>query len=197
MFFSLLDVAGGEKMSLNLSNQTTNESAAQSGITTLGMDAPEANYIEQEKAQLEPRIHSGANWFLWIAALSIINSIILVANGSWSFLAGLGITQLIDGLAYNISEEIGSAATVVAMVLNLTVAGAFVVFGLQARKAQNWAFITGIILYALDGLIFVWAEVWFSVAFHVFALYCILQGFLASRKFAELEKMPKPLNRQA
>ncbi len=179
-------------MSLNLSNHGVSESATQSGSTTQGAAAPEDRFIVIEKAQLQERVQSGARWFYWIAALSVINSIIVVSNGNWSFLAGLGITQIIDALAYDISGTVGNTAIVIAMTLNATVAGAFVVFGLQAGKRQHWAFITGMVIYALDGLIFLWAESWFSVGFHVFALYCIFQGFRASRKISELEQMSPP-----
>ena len=35
----------------------------------------------EEKLKTERRFKSGANWFFWIAGLSIINSIILLAGG--------------------------------------------------------------------------------------------------------------------
>ncbi|MBV9958124.1 MAG: hypothetical protein JO360_06865 [Acidobacteria bacterium] len=143
---------------------------------------PIPQFMYNEWAHLENRIRSGANWFFWIAALSIINSVILLFSGKWSFLAGLGITQVIDGLAYNISEQLGSAVTVFAMGLNLLVAGAFVVFGLQAKKKQNWAFITGMVIYGLDATIFLLVQGWLSIAFHLFALYQIYRGLSANNE---------------
>jgi hypothetical protein len=172
-------------MSLNLSNSAdtaTRSVSAEAGRQEL------PGFVLQEKVNLEAKLHSGARWFFWIAALTMINSIIVVMNGNWSFLAGLGITQIIDGLALNISGQVGSAAIAIALILNATVAGVFVLFGLQAGKRQNWAFIIGMILYALDGLIFVLAEVWASAGFHVFALICIFLGLRASLKLNELEK---------
>ena len=47
-----------------------------------------------ERDRLERRVKSGANWFYWIAALSLVNSIIVMANGQWSFILGLGVTEI-------------------------------------------------------------------------------------------------------
>lgn len=166
--------------------QAAQETAPQSDLTTLNVSGREpVKFTYNEWAHLENRVRSGANWFIWIAALSIINSVIILFSGKWSFLAGLGITQVIDGLAYNLSGELGGAVTVVAMGLNLLVAGAFVVLGLQARKRQNWAFITGMVIYALDGTIFLLVQGWLSIAFHLFALYQIYQGLRANNQLKQ------------
>ncbi len=179
-------------MSLNLF-----DSADKSG--SLSIDASctaTPGFVMQQKIDLEAKMHSGARWFFWIAALSMINSIIVVMDGDWSFLAGLGITQLIDGLALQVSGDVGNAPIVVALILNATVAGVFALFGLQAGKRQNWAFVIGMILYALDGLIFVFVQGWASAAFHVFGLFCLFFGLRASWKLTELEKT-NPVLREA
>ena len=44
------------------------------------------------------QLKSGANWFYWIAGLSVVNSLIFAFGGHTSFIAGLGLTQLIDGI---------------------------------------------------------------------------------------------------
>ena len=41
-------------------------------------------------------IKRGASWFDWIAALSVINSAISLFSGTWYFVLGLGITEVID-----------------------------------------------------------------------------------------------------
>lgn len=51
-------------------------------------------YDSAERQQLEQRMKSGANWFYWIAALSLVTSIISLAGGDWGFLVSLGVTQL-------------------------------------------------------------------------------------------------------
>lgn len=173
---------------LNLSEQEVKDRAVGAGSEPAQIDNSEARFLMNERPELEMRIRSGAHWFFWIAGLSLINSVILQFNGNWSFLAGLGITQLIDGLGAQVSNSVGSSGTVVAMVLNVTVFGAFVVLGMQARKRQNWAFIVGMALYALDGLLFLLVQGWLSMAFHIFALYCIFKGMSANNRLTEMEK---------
>ena len=123
------------------------------------------------------QLKSGATRFYWIAGLSLINSISAVSGADWRFLLGLGITQILDALG----TEIGSAGKVVVFALDLVVAGVFVLFGLFAHKRHLWAFIVGMILFALDGLIFVFVKDWLGIAFHVFALYCLFRGLKACR----------------
>src|SRR5438270_4545311 len=53
----------------------------------------------QQKLKAERQLRSGANWFYWIAGLSLLNTIIFMAGSDWHFVAGLGITQLIDAFA--------------------------------------------------------------------------------------------------
>lgn len=145
-----------------------------------GMDGVAAAYLS--------RVQASANWFYWIAGLSLLNSIIVLAvNGRWSFLVGLGVTQFIDGLSIGLSEQVGSATMVIALVLDLIVAGLFVGFGLLARKPHTWAFILGMVIYALDGLIFLYFQVWLSFAFHIYVLYRLYQGIAASNKLKALQ----------
>jgi len=51
-----------------------------------------------DRSKLENQVRSGASWFFWIAGLSVINAVILLAGGSWNFLIGLGITQFVSAL---------------------------------------------------------------------------------------------------
>src|SRR5438046_3114443 len=44
------------------------------------------------------RVKRGANWFYWIAALSVINSAAFIAEANFHFLAGLGVTELADAI---------------------------------------------------------------------------------------------------
>lgn len=125
------------------------------------------------------RVRGGASWFYWIAAFSLVNSVVAFTGSAWRFLLGLGVTQLIDGLGEAMSS---SAGRVVALALNLIVAGMFVFFGVFARKAYLWAFVVGMALFALDGAIFLLAQDWLGVGFHAFALFCIFRGLAGARQ---------------
>jgi len=126
---------------------------------------------------IESQMKSGASWFYWIAALSLINSIAAFSGGSWRFILGLGITQLLDAFG----SEFGGKGRIVVLVLDLIVAGVFILFGVFGYKRQTWAFVTGMVLFAFDGGIFLVGQDWLGVAFHVFVLYCLFRGFKACR----------------
>jgi hypothetical protein len=124
------------------------------------------------------RIHTSANWFFWIAGLSMVNTVIAVSGGNWSFIAGLGFTQLVDAVMQNA----GSIGTVIALVFDILAAAVFVGLGLLARKMVVWPFIVGLIIYVLDALILVLVQLWLGVAFHVYVLFMIFVGMNVLRK---------------
>jgi len=134
-----------------------------------------------ELAQMEHRIKSGASWFYWIAGLSLINSVVALSGSNWGFVLGLGITQVIDALA----KAVGSAGVAVAIVLDVIVAGVFVLFGVYANRKQSWSFLVGMVLYGLDGLLFLIGGDLLGLGFHTFALFCIFGGYSALRKLQE------------
>jgi hypothetical protein len=126
----------------------------------------------------EAQLKSGASWFYWIAGLSLVNSIVAFTGGDWRFFLGLGITQVFDALGQNI----GSAGKAVVLVLDLVAAGTLVFFGVFAHKRHLWAFVVGMVLFALDGLLFLFVQDWIGVGFHVFVLYCLFRGAKACRE---------------
>jgi len=150
------------------------------------MEDQEKELIEN-KLKFENQLKSGAGWFFWIAGLSLVNSIVLLAGSEWSFIIGLGITQFIDAIGLEIAKEIGSLGNIFAFILDIIIAGVFIVFGIFARKKHNWSFIIGMILYALDGFLFLLVQDFLSIGFHVFALFCIYKGFQANRTIKRSE----------
>lgn len=145
-----------------------------------------------ERYQLEQRMKSGAHWFYWIAALSLVTSIISLAGGSWGFFISLGVTQLIDGLATAVAAEAGWGFQAVAFVFDLIAAGLFALFGYFASKRNNWAFMIGMGLYALDGLVFILARHWLGLVFHAYALYSMYGGYKACAALTELDRHAPP-----
>lgn len=139
-------------------------------------------------AQLETRLRNGGGWFLWIAGLSIVNSIVSLSGSQWSFIIGLGITQIIDAVAGKAAEQGATIAKIVAFGFDLLAAGMFALFGVYARKKSRSVFIVGMILYALDGLLFVLVRDWLSIGFHAFALYGVYGGYKACVVLNALER---------
>jgi hypothetical protein len=146
----------------------------------------------QEIAKLEQALKSGAHWFYWIAGLSLVNSVIQLLGSDRSFIVGLGVTQVVDAIAKAGSDDAGGvAATVIrgiALLIDLFVAGIFVLLGWQAGKRRGWAFVVGIVLYLLDGLIFLLVQDWMSLAFHAFALFGLWTGYSSLRKLRVVEQ---------
>lgn len=150
----------------------------------------------QNKLHYESRIKNSAQWFYWIAGLSLINTIILFTGGSLNFIFGLGITQVIDSLAYYMLQDIGNVITYIAVGADVFIACIFILIGKLAAKRLKWAFITGIVLYALDGAIFLlWAD-YLSIGFHVWALYSIYLGIPAMKQLTETERQLQELEEQ-
>ena len=133
--------------------------------------------IGEARKALESQRRNGAQWFYWVAALSLINCVVALTGQQWRFILGLGVTQVVQELA----QQYGSA-DVVAGLVSLAVIGLFAFFGYQAVKGRGWAFITGMVLYALDGVIFLLVQDWAGVGFHAFALVMIGRGYAASRE---------------
>ena len=139
---------------------------------------------EMEHADLEQRYKSGANWFYWIAGLTLVTSILSYSGADWRFLISLGTTQVIDAL----SVELGGSAQTIAMVLDVILAGIFVVFGVLANKKLLWAYILGMAVFVIDGLVSMLVQDWIGVIAHVVVLVFMVPGFLAGRKLVEIEQ---------
>lgn len=143
---------------------------------------------ETQGAELAARQKNGANWFYWIAAFSTINYLLIAFGSEINFIVGLGVTTLAAAFSQIASNEMqGNAVLVVKVigfVISLGATGVFALFGFLSGKGHVWAFVLGMMLYALDGLLFVWLEDWISVGFHAFALFCLYSGLTAARQIA-------------
>jgi hypothetical protein len=136
--------------------------------------------------ELQQQWQNAGRWFFWIAALSVINSVIAMADGAWGFIVGLGITQFVDALVLILQEE-GAAGPIrfYAAAVNAVVIAVFIFFGLKAREGQRWAFLTGLVVYGFDGALLALVQDWWGVAFHAFVLYQVWNGLKALRAWEE------------
>lgn len=140
--------------------------------------------------QLHAKLRNGANWFYWIAGLSVVNSLILLADGNRQFVVGLGITQVVNAIAVEVGKQNPDAAhvcTIVAGVFTCVAAAVFAAFGFGSRRRLTWVFICGMLLYTLDGLLLLIGPDLFSFGFHIFALFGIFGGFSACRQLNALD----------
>jgi hypothetical protein len=146
--------------------------------------------VRAELAQLHARGTSGAGWFFWIAALSLINSIILLSGGDRHFVVGLGVTSIADAVARAVADQNPEGAGVakgIAFGFTVFVAAVVCLFGWLSRRPLLPIFIIGMVLYLLDGLLYVLFQDWMSVGFHAFVLFGMWSGFQAYRQMLAMK----------
>lgn len=148
------------------------------------------HFDEIRHSELYQSYKSGANWFYWIAGLSLVTSIITVAGGDWRFLISLGTTQVIDAFADAIATELGggNAPRVIGFVLDIFITALFVFFAVFAGKKHLWAYMVGIIVFGLDGLVSLVVGDFIGVLAHGFVLFFLIRGYMAGRDLVTLEK---------
>ena len=138
--------------------------------------------LQQDAARIRRTVRTGAHWFYWVAALSLINSVVFLFGGGISFLAGLAVTQILDG----VSAHLGMFGPYFNLGLDLVLAFFVCGFGYLAARGSKTALIVGMVLYALDGAIFLLVSAFAPALFHAFVLYQIYKGWLARRELDEL-----------
>jgi hypothetical protein len=164
------------------------------GAATATATAADMQSLIAIKLKLESQLKNSAGWFFAIAGLSLVNSILLMTGARWHFFFGLGITDVVEEVARNL----GSAGQVAALVVNVFIATILVLFGVFARKGQKWAFIVGMVAYAIDGLLFLLARDFLGLIVHGYALYAIYRGIKAIDPLqkiarATLATTPRPI----
>jgi hypothetical protein len=139
---------------------------------------PQAAYRAQvELAKVG--IKRGASWFDWIAIFSIVNAVIVLANGDWHFLLGLGVTDVINYLG----QRGGGNGQIRGLAATALAAAFFWAMGHFAKQGQRWAVILGMFFYLLDGGICLIFQIWLSAAFHGYALYMLTKTFAAIKQY--------------
>jgi hypothetical protein len=144
------------------------------------------------REQLLSRGRAGADWFFWIAGLSLVNTAIMHFGGNVQFVVGLGVTLIVDALAHGFADGEPDATKL----LLTAIAVGFSVFcsliaclvGWLSRKGILLIFGLGMFVYLLDGVLFLLLQDWMSIAFHGLALYSMWSGFTAFRQLNTLDE---------
>jgi hypothetical protein len=147
-------------------------------------DVPALSPLEAERANLTAAVQSGAGWFFWVVGLSLVNSLMSLANLKFGFAIGLGITQVFDVLL----TKAGTNGKVLLFVLSAVALGFYSLMGVLAPRFR-WAFLIGGFFYLLDGLILLSVQEWLGLAFHAYVLYVFGRGFVAAGR---LKQLPPP-----
>jgi hypothetical protein len=133
-----------------------------------GIEPNISNLIAQ-KIRAENIVKGGASWFLWVAGLSMLNSVLSLSGSGLRFIFGLGFAQVVDAFAH----AAGATGTVLDLFINGCVAAVFVLFWNFARKGEKWAFTVGLVLYSLDALLMLVFKDFLGLAFHAYVIYRI------------------------
>jgi hypothetical protein len=135
----------------------------------------------KEKSSLPRIIRVSANCLFVIAALSVVNSAIILFTREHNFyFTDFGVTAAILVL---LPDQNLIIKIIVSSLLLFII---FIILGIQARKIRNWALGTGFFFYAADTLILILTQDWYSVVSHAIILYLIFRGFNASMENHEI-----------
>jgi len=138
-----------------------------------------------QQVQAQHRLNSSSGWFIWIGILSVVNSVMILTGAGFHFILGLGVTQVIDAF----SRAVGSAGLVLDLIINGGIVGIFVLFWYFAKQGHKWAFIVGMGLYSIDGLLLLVGHAFLDAAFHLWVLYRLYQGYTTLSRFMAAEQM--------
>ncbi len=155
------------------------------GLSTAPAPDPLPTVSAAVRAEATAILHRGANWLFWIAGLSVVNAVILLTGSSWVFLGGLGVTYVAAGVAIKTGS---TQVALVAAFVTLWATAFFVCLGFFARKGQQWAFITGMALYAVDALLVLSFQAWIMLLFHGYIFFRLYQGYVSSRQHHAFDK---------
>ncbi|MEP6704429.1 MAG: hypothetical protein ABJB34_06465 [Acidobacteriota bacterium] len=122
-----------------------------------------------------------ADWFFWLAILSVVNSLIVFYYQTPNTPLALGITQWLDGTSGSFNGFMSPSG----LLTNILIAGVLAAFGLIARRGSDIALVVGIFLYVLDSFLIVGLRDLFGFGVHLIALFFLVKGLLASRHLRE------------
>jgi hypothetical protein len=130
----------------------------------------------------------GASWFLTIALLSGVNSLLQIIDAKIRFIFGLGITQVVDAIAHGRGQN----GTIVMIAVDGLFIALLILCSRWAKAGSQGAFLGGMIAYALDGVLLLLFSMWLDAAVHAYALYMIWQGYSAARELAQMQSAAQP-----
>lgn len=148
----------------------------------------EASANAAQFAAVAAHIVRSANWFYWIAGLSLVNVVTGMFGGNWKFAIGLGMSEALSAIANEIKTSGGSTNVMAVLyAASLCITAFFAACGWFARRPSSVAFIIGMAAFALDTIIFVLVSDWIGVAFHGLALYYLWRGLSITLQIKKLQ----------
>lgn len=148
---------------------------------------------EYSPDQVILQAEKSAGWFRLIAIFSIINTALGILNVSLNFMIGLATTQIIDGIVIIVKTEYPGTpaviATVVGLIVNALIVGLFMLIWWLAKRGNRPIYVVGMVLYFLDGLLFLLGADWLGIGFHAFFLFMLWGGYQFMKARDEAQEM--------
>ncbi len=146
--------------------------------------------------ELFARGKNGAAWFYWIAGLSIVNTVMVLAEGGRRFALGLVVTMVGDAVAAKALKPGGEMSLLlVALAFNAFVLGLFIVCGRLSQRRMLSIYALGMVLYLLDAIFSFMLSGFMrtgggfiGIGIHAYALWSMWSGFVAYRQLNVLER---------
>jgi len=132
---------------------------------------------KEDNLKQKKSITNGASWFLWIAILSMINLVMLIANQNLQFIVGLGVNYFILGVMAGVGHSIGTNLLPLGYVLSFLFSGLFLFFWRKSKSENKTIYLIGLIVYGLDSLIFLFSKEWLGLGFHIFVFFGLANGY--------------------
>ena len=161
------------------------------GLSCLGCHTVSAIQIGQksyEPQQVIEQAAKGSGWLAVIALFSLINSVLMLFKAKISFVIGLGATQVVDAIVSvgreQASGAVGTVMGLIGLCINLVLIGVIVTIWLLSKRGNRTAYLVGMVLYLLDGLIFLMVRDWVGVGFHAFFLFGLWGGYAFVKEFS-------------
>lgn len=156
--------------------------------------------------QVEPytvieEAQKAAGLFRTIALFSVINAALNLFHAGFVFVIGLGASVVVDAVIGEVLKEakppLATIIVAVGLLVNLFLIGIFVLLWWLSKLGYRAAYVIGMVLYLLDGLIFLVAKDVVGIGFHLFFLYGLRGGYQyvkvrrqAEQMLAQQAKMP-------
>ncbi len=141
---------------------------------------------EMEQAAFAKPIRNGGNWFFWVAALSLINTIAVAMESDWGFALGLQLIYIVGEGAGMMGEH----GRWYALAINLLLAGGFFWSGAAGYSRKYLPYFLGLSLYAGDCFLSLLTLNIFAIGLHFVALYYMGKGLLAFLQAEDRKLLP-------
>jgi len=153
------------------------------------------NTYEKTEQTKQKAVQNPANWFLFIAVFSILNTISVIFHKNLYFKMGLGINDFIVGFMYGIQQASGTNLMIYAFILSLLVSAFLLWIWIQSKKKNRKIYLMGTIIYGIDVLMSIFSTLttlstnalsttswwWFGLASRLFILWMLCVGYKTLR----------------